>query len=169
MHSGTDLQSVWYSLGVLVAFTPANNKIYLVPFRWHEVQSWDQIAIDVTTLEAGKVGRLGVYVYGPDGLPGRKVLQTSELSLASVAVVTDSVTLTTVPPGVFLAFAGDSSSAVLESVSPGGLLGRATASGTISKMLSYSLTYSSGDDLPNTISSPTYETTDAPLIALRAS
>lgn len=153
-----------------MAFTPANNKIYLVPFLWDDVQEWDQLALEVTTLEAGKVGRLGVYTMGVDGLPNMKILQTGEISLAATAIVTETISLVTVPPGVWLAFAGDSTTAELESRSSEGLLGRATATGDISKCVSETLSYSSGDDLPTDpfVSAWTHVTDDPPLLALRA-
>jgi len=152
-----------------MAFTPADDKIYLIPFTWEEHQRWDRIAVEVTTAQASKIARLGIYLSAPTGLPLRRLLQSSELSLAATGVLYETIGALLKPGTHWLAFAGNSTTVELESRSVEGRLGGSGADQDAGTYLSDSFSYSSGTDLPLAISSPTYLTaSNIPLIALRA-
>ena len=153
-----------------MSFTLASNKLYLIPFRFSTIKTrWDRIAIEVTTLEAAKIGKLGVYLSAPTGLPSRRLFQSSEISLASVEVVAVTIQLMLGGSDYWLAIAGNSTTAKIESRSVGGSIGRADADADPATFLTYSFSYSSGANLPLAPTSPTYVTdTDIPLISLRA-
>jgi len=152
-----------------MAFTPTNSKIYLIPLEvFRTPVEFDRLAVDVATAQAGKVARMGVYLSTPNGLPDERLLQTAEVSLASVAVVQETVALTLPPGRSWLAFAGDSTTAALTSVAVGGFLARTAAGSVMAKLASATFTYAPGADLPAAISAIAYITSDPPLISLRA-
>lgn len=90
------------------ASTTANalsaNKLYAVWFDWGRVFAFDRIAAEITTGSAGKNFRLGVYLPdGANGDPGSLLVDSGDMSAASIAVVVATVSGTYPAGGAWLA------------------------------------------------------------------
>lgn len=146
-----------------------NTETWALLFRWDEYQDWDQIGINVITVHSGKVFRLGIYLAEDTGLIGAKVLQTSELSFTTAGEVKDTIVFRSVPNQTYwLVIAGDSTLADISEINIQNN-GVDAPGGTNNAFLSFSNAYTSGDDLPSTLTSPTYQTSArAPGVWLRA-
>ena len=68
-------------LGTISTLNLANNILYAIPFFVAHEQSYSDIGIYITALEAGKLARLGVYKLGANLLPSELVFDAGEVSL----------------------------------------------------------------------------------------
>jgi len=73
------------TLNALVA-----DQIYAVPFIVERALTIDRLAIEVTTGDAGKIARLGIYNDGANMYPGTLVQDYGTVSVAAAAVVAAS-------------------------------------------------------------------------------
>jgi len=64
------------------------NRLYATPIILPVTATYDRIAINISTAEAGTNARLGIYADNGAGEPGALVLDAGTVSLAAVAVVT---------------------------------------------------------------------------------
>lgn len=69
------------------AVVMAADRIDVCHFHVPITQTFDRVAIDVTTGDAGKVAKLGLYNMTSSGLPGTLVYDFGELSVAAIAGV----------------------------------------------------------------------------------
>lgn len=71
--------------------TLSTDRIYALPFCVARDLTIDRLAIDVTTADAGKIARLGIYNDGTNLYPGTLVVDAGTVSVADVAVVAATI------------------------------------------------------------------------------
>lgn len=91
------------------AFALTADRLYAFPFWFPLLQSWAKIGVEVTTLEAGKNMKLGIYARGSDGLPGTRLYGSpSDISLGSTGSKEETVSLATNAGWFYVALRSDS-------------------------------------------------------------
>ncbi len=84
------------------------SRMYATPIIVARAITVEEIAIEVTTGDAGKVARVGIYNNGTNLYPGTLVIDGGEVSVAGVALVTAAIADTVLTKGIYwLAVVGD--------------------------------------------------------------
>ena len=163
-----------YSGDTASDFSTGAGNVNVTSFIWpYDPVVWTQVGLSVTASAIGKVFRIGIYHDTGAGLPGLPWWQGTEGSLGSVADVFETVSggLAMAPGFYHVAVATDSGAAQLESVSNSDIryYGADDGANSATSWLRYSVSWVSGDDLPDlTNETPTHRTSSAPRICFVA-
>jgi prefoldin subunit 5 len=145
----------------------AANTLYVIPFAVGDTATFVRIGIDVTTADAGKIARLGIYGW-VDGAPGARVLDAGAVSAGSTGIKEITINQALGAGMYGLALVTDGAPTIrANSVAPIATFATGTATpGIADYRMSRAFTYAA---LPDPWGTPSYGsgTVDIPAIYLR--
>lgn len=98
------------------------NTVFYVPFLLEAGCDVDAFVINVTSQGAGNV-RIGLYNVGANGLPGNKIIESADVSVATTGVKTGTFTRRYLPPGwYYIAIASKAIAVSVRSYTAAGML-----------------------------------------------
>ena len=70
-----------------------------VPFLYTAARPVDAFALEVTTLGAGAVARVGLYAVGANGLPAKRLIESADIDCSTTGVKVATFGAVSIPPG----------------------------------------------------------------------
>lgn len=147
----------------------SSGDLNMLPFTFTHRQTVKEVRMILSTGDAGKVCRLGIWRMGRGGLPAGIVWQSADISVAPLAVPAASCRLAFGPETIWLGFVVDSTTVAISALDRAQLrrLGQATAGANGTTHFRYSLGWTSGTALGQMTAAPTQRTGNPPAILMQ--
>lgn len=108
LRTGTYISSPFFFASTGTPATIATDRLYAIPFPVVRPMTLDALQTYITTLAAGKVGRLGLYAPGNNLAPGALVIDGGEISVATTGAKTVVINEALTTLGIYwIAFVSD--------------------------------------------------------------
>lgn len=88
IRTGVYIQTCGYSNSTMTLMA---DRLYAIPFIVPQTMTFDRIALSVTTGDAGKKVRLGIYNNGTNFYPGTRILAGAELDVSAIEVDAETI------------------------------------------------------------------------------